>query len=75
MSTLEQLQKRQNNDNGKASDNPVKAALEAKVREQLKDKQEQLSVLKQESSDSIRLIEKEKRELDSKCLMLEREKK
>jgi DNA repair exonuclease SbcCD ATPase subunit len=66
MDTLEQLQKRVNNEKDKQEMNPMQAALEAKVRDQLKEKQEQLNTLKTESSESIRQIEKENRDISSK---------
>lgn len=75
MSTLEQLQKRQSMDKERTETNPMQAALEAKVREQLKEKSEQLSSLKQETSDNIRSLEKEKRELEQRLRTIESEKK
>lgn len=75
MNTLEQLQKRQNSDRDRSDQNPMQAALEAKVREQLKEKSEALNILKSESADTIRQLEKENRELNSKMQILDREKR
>lgn len=53
----------------------MQAALEAKVREQLREKHDQLNLLKSESAEHIRQLEKENRELTSKLSMLERERR
>ena len=53
----------------------MQAAIEAKVREQLKEKTELLGQLKTDTQDQIRSLEKENREMSSKLHISEREKK